>query len=178
MKTIEKYRISLAIFCCVAFIPANAQVDDNSNKEEVEKNTDVFRLDYFSKDKNSFYMVKAMIKDGTIELDEDSEITEVPGKLPYPTGSFRINVLDSQGEVIAAYNIQDPLTVRSCDEDSSVVSPSSRGTVYLPLPKSSDIAKLEFMKEKKIIGILDLSELFRKFIGNEKDGDAKNKNRE
>ena len=159
MRNLQKYiLISLCLFTSIiSFGQQTEQLTEAQKRERVEKQTKPFKIDYFTKDTNVFYVLEASIDKGKIVINDNATIKEVSGKLPYATGDFEIEMINNQGEIIGRHFIENPLIIRSCDEKSSTVTTINKGTVFIPFIKSNLIATLVFKKNKERIGQVDIS---------------------
>lgn len=167
--------ISCLILVCISISIGYAQDTQSNDREKVEKNTSQFSLDYFSKKENSFYVLTAIVIENKIVIDEKTSVTEVPGKMPYEVGNFRVDVLDQQGERIAGYFMQDPMTVRTCEKESGQVTTIQKGTIQIPMPKSRNIAALNISRDKKRIQRLDVRKVMERFLKQQdQPGDNRN----
>lgn len=158
MKTLN--RIFLITACLLLTITVKAQEENNEQKRDrVEKNTKPFSLNYFSQAENSFYVLEANVAGNKIVIDSTATILVVPGKLPYPSGNFKVSVLDKQGKQITEYFMQDPLTARSCEGEKDHLSPLDKGRVSIALPKNNSIGTLVFTRDKERVGTVDIGDL-------------------
>lgn len=155
----------------MAFLPNSAQEDNKEKRATVEKNTAAFAVDYFDKNKHSFYVLSLQVKDGAPILDEEAVIDEVPGKLPYNRGNFKVSMLDQDGRIIGDYHMPDPLLIRSCDEEGNNLKVREEGLIHIPLLKSSAITQIVFTREKEPIASIDVSELFKRFNAQDEEED-------
>lgn len=158
MKTLYKINILLC-FLAINFATI-AQENQEQKRVTVEKNTDTFRMNYFSIDKNSFYVLEINVLDKKIVVDTQTKITTVPGKLPYPSGNLKVTVIDKNGEVIHNRFMQNPLEARSCEEGKDHIRILDNGRIYIPLPKSSNISEIILTKDKETVSRIDISSLF------------------
>ncbi|MGB5237183.1 MAG: hypothetical protein WBM43_09285 [Flavobacteriaceae bacterium] len=159
--------VSILFISTISF----SQDDKSQKRDETEKNTSPFSINHFSKDSNSYYVLKARVSAGKIVIDEEATIKEVGGKLPYPSGNFRVEILDLEGKALADFNMQDPLLVRSCDEGGNHITNIDTGTVYIPMPKSSDIANIRFSRDRETIQEIEVTEVLKRSF--EKNPDEK-----
>ncbi len=157
--------------CLMAFLPNIAQEDQKEKRETVEKNTAAFAVNYFDKSKNSFYVLSLNVKDGVPVLDEEAELTEVAGKLPYNRGNFKVSLLDEDRRIIGDYNMPDPLLIRSCDEAGNNIKLVDKGLIHIPLLKSSAITQIVFTRGKERVATIDVSEMIKRFSGQDEDKD-------
>lgn len=149
--------------CLFLTIAAKAQEENNEQKRErVEKSTKPFNPSYFSLSENSFYVLEAMIVNNQIVIDSTATISVVPGKLPYPSGNFKVAVMDKQGKQITEYFMQDPLNIHSCEGENNHVGSLKNGRVFISLPKNNSIGKLIFSRDKERIGTVDIGDLIVK----------------
>ena len=148
-----------------------SQDDKSQKRDETEKNTSPFSINHFNKDSNSYYVLTAMISAGKIVIDQEASIKEVGGKLPYPSGNFRVQILDLEGKALADYHMQDPLLVRSCDVGGNHITSIDTGTVYIPMPKSSDITKIRFSRDRETLQEIEVAEVLKRSF--EKNQDEK-----
>ncbi|MCB0464655.1 MAG: hypothetical protein KDC78_03115 [Aequorivita sp.] len=156
--------ILFLISACLFFtFSVKAQEEnDEQKRDRVEKNTKPFNMNYFSKAENSFYVLEANVANNKIVIDSTATILVVPGKLPYPSGNFKVSVLDNQGEKLTEYFIQDPLIARSCDGESNNLSPLETGRISIVLPKNNAIATLIFTRDKERVDTVDISDLIER----------------
>ncbi|MCZ4319202.1 hypothetical protein O4H26_09380 [Aequorivita viscosa] len=158
MKT--PYTIFFITACLLLSIAAQAQEENDEQKRAlVEKNTTPFNLNYFSISENSFYVLEAMVVNNKIVIDSSATISVVPGKLPYPSGDFKVSILDKQGNQILEYFMQDPLIARSCEGEKNHTTPLEKGRAYISLPKNNTISTLVFTRDKEQIGTVDIGNL-------------------
>lgn len=167
--------IGLLLTLCFATYACYSQEDKSKKRKETEENTSPFSITHFSKDTNSYYVLSVQVVGGKIVLDEKATIKEVGGKLPYPSGNFRVLVLNSNNEALADYHMQDPLIVRSCDKGENHLMPIDTGSIYIPMPKSSDIAKIQFSRGRETIQEIEVAGLLKRTIENK---DQKNEDEE
>jgi len=157
--------------CLMAFLPNIAQEVQQEKRQTAEKNTAPFAVDYFDKSKNSFYVLSLHVKDGKPILDEETVLDEVPGKLPYNRGNFKVSMLDQDGRIIGDYLMPDPLLIRSCEEEGNNLKVLEEGLIHIPLVKSSAISQIVFTREKESIATLDVSEMIKRFNTQDEDRD-------
>jgi hypothetical protein len=167
MKAMKLIWVIVSLFFMTSL--AYAQEDKSQKREETEKNTSPFSVNHFNKESNSYYVLSANVIAGKIVIDEEATITEVGGKMPYPSGTFRVMILDLNGETLADYHMQDPLIVRSCDEGGNHITSVDKGSVYIPMPKSSNIARIRFSRDRKAIQEIEVAEVLKRSF--EKDQD-------
>lgn len=141
---------------------ALAQQDDSPEKERVEKNTAPFSMDYFS-GKNAFLVLTTSFDKSGIYIDEKSEITEVKGKMPYPSGRLNIKVMNVNGERILDYFMQDPMEVRSCEDKESRVIRIDKGIIHVPLPVSKEISTIVLSRDDKVVQRVDIQKLIENY---------------
>lgn len=167
MKTI--FKISVSVLCLMIFLPIGAQEDNKEKRETVEKNTAPFGVDYFDKSKNSFYVLSLNVQDGELVLDEEAVLNEVPGKLPYARGNFKVSMLDQDGRIIGEHHMPDPLLIRSCDKEGNNFKQLDKGLIQIPLVKSTEITQIVFTRGKERVATIDLSEMIKRFNSQEED---------
>ena len=98
--------IYMLIAClCIGTAAIAQEENDEQKRNQVEKNTKPFNMQYFTAPKNSFYVLEANIIENKIVIDSTARLTVAPGKLPYPSGNFMVSVLDKQGKQITEYLI-------------------------------------------------------------------------
>ncbi|CAM3514965.1 hypothetical protein [Aequorivita lipolytica] len=158
MKTLNK--VLFIVACLLLTITANAQEEnDEQKRDRVEKSTKPFNPSYFSLSENSFYVLEAMVVDNKIVIDSSATIALVPGKMPYPSGNFKVSIMDKQGKQISEYFMQDPLIARSCEGENNNLTPLEKGRVYISLPKNNNIGTLIFSRGKERVGTVDVGDL-------------------
>ena len=158
MKTLNK--LFLITACLLLTMTVKAQEEnDEQKRDRVEKSTKPFNMNYFSLSENSFYVLEARVADNKIVIDSTATIKVVPGKLPYPSGNFKVSVLDKQGKQITEYLMQDPLIARSCEGENNNLGTLDVGRVYIALPKNNSIGTLVFTRDKEQVGTVDIGDL-------------------
>ena len=162
------------LFICLCLLVNQivlAQQKSQEDRERAEKNTAPFTMDYFNTNKNSYYVLTTSFEKNRLIIDEKTRIVEVSGKFPYQSGQLNIRVMDRQGELISSYFMQDPMIVRSCDDEESEVIQLEKGIMQIPLPRSSDIAILEFVKDEKSLGRTDIRQVVEEFLKDRQNED-------
>ena len=157
MKTINKINILLFLVSITFF--SNAQETNEQKRVNAEKHTAPFKIDYFSINKQSFYVLETQVINNKIVSDSLTKIIEVAGKLPYSSGNFKVSILDENGEILQTLSMADPLEIRSCEEGKNHIRQIGKGKIYIPLPKSSKITRLVFTKDKDTVGKIDIATL-------------------
>lgn len=158
MKTLNKLFFLTA--CLLLTMTVKAQEEnDEQKRDRVEKSTKPFNMNYFSTTENSFYVLEANVVDNKIVIDSTATILVVPGKLPYPSGDFKITVLDKQGNQITEYFMQDPLIARSCEGENDHLSPIDKGRISIAIPKNNAIGTLVFTRNKERVGTVEIGDL-------------------
>ncbi len=159
MKTI-KY-IIFAVLCTTSVASGWSQDDKETKRVETEKNTKPFGLNYFTSAENRFYVLEVAVIDKQVVIDTTATIQEVPGKLPYPSGSFNVSVIGPNNEVIVDYNMLDPLLQRSCEEGNGNLGYMDNGRISISIPKIKDITRLILRRDKEEISNLDIADLIK-----------------
>ncbi len=157
-------KILIICLCLLAGQHVTAQQKSQEDRKKAEKNTAPFSPDYFNIKKNSYYVLTTSFADNKLIIDDRTKIVEVGGKFPYQSGQLNVRVMNREGKVITSYFMQDPMVIRSCDNEKSEVTRLEKGTVQIPLPRSSDIAMVELVKNKKSLGRVDIREVFENFL--------------
>lgn len=162
MENIKFY--VLAILCVISISFGYAQTQQSNEIDKVEKNTSPFSLNYFSNKESSLYVLTARVQDKKIVIDEKATIVEVPGKLPYNVGNFKVNVLDRQGELLSSFTMQDPMLVRSCEKETGEVSLMEKGQIQIPIPKAKNIAQIDIFRDEKRVQRLDIKKVMDSYL--------------
>jgi len=161
------YKNIFLTICIVLSLSVQAQEKekDNSNqdRDRAEKSTAPFSLNYFNKPGNSYLVLTLQVKEGKLVADERTKVQEVKGKMPYPTGNLSVRVLDAQGELLDQYQMQDPLVVRSCEDEKSETKPVTNGTVQIMLPPSGNIATIELLRDKQTVQRISVKALIDEY---------------
>lgn len=162
MKTI--YKSLVITICLLTAFSGNAQTKENDlqKRQRVEKNTPAFSLDFFSSDKNTFYVLEVSVKDNEIVFDETAKIQEVAGKPSFSVGDMRVTLLDKQGKQITEYYIQDPLDIYSCDGEDDNVSSLKNGRIFINIPKRDNIGQIILSKDNRKYGTFNLEKMIKR----------------
>jgi len=162
MENIKIY--VLTMLCVISISFGHAQTQQPNEIDKVEKNTAPFSLNYFSNKENGLYVLTVRVENTKILIDEKATIEEVPGKLPYNVGNFKVNVLDRQGELLSSFTMQDPMLVRSCEKETGEVSLMEKGQIQIPLPKSKNIAAIDIFRDEKRVQRLNIEKVMDTYL--------------
>lgn len=119
--------------------------DNNVNQTKVRSNTKKFDPSYFSKPENRHYVLEIRID--SLGKVNPVRVTAVAGKMPYKSksgGPVKLTLKGSNNEVIDSYYLEDPTSVRVCEDRSGVMPGKAGLSAFIPLPRNSKIAKIEF----------------------------------
>lgn len=173
MKSLYQY--FFFILCLALSIAGQAQEEtkDNSkqDRDRAEKNTAPFSLDYFNKPGNSHLVLTLQVKEGKLVADEQARVQKVQGKMPYPTGNLSVKILDKQGELIDQYQMQDPLIVRSCEDEKSETKSLQNGSIQLMLPSSANVATVVLERNKQRVQQVDVKAVMERYRRGSKNPD-------
>mgnify|MGYP003648831961 CR=1 FL=1 len=171
MKTYINIYIIMGLLFMATTVKAQEESDEQK-RDRVEKTTKPFNLNYFTASENSFYVLEANIIENKIVIDSTARLTVAPGKLPYPSGNFKVSVLDKQGKQIVEYLMQDPLLARSCEGENNHIDRVEKARVFIALPKNNSIATLVFSRGKEELGKVDIENLI---IRTQREGNTNQK---
>ncbi|WP_417590542.1 hypothetical protein [Owenweeksia hongkongensis] len=162
MKTL--YKLNLMVLFVLICATAFAQETPDQQRDKVEKNTAPYSTDYFTRSGNSYYVMTLSVEKGKMVVDQNSKLEEVKGKFPYQRGNLNVQVMDTKGERLANFFMPDPLVVRSCEGEGSETTPIQKGSIQIPLPKASNIGKIELVRGKQTVDRVDVSAVVEEFI--------------
>lgn len=153
--------------CTTLTISTSAQEQKNDSskqdRDRAEKNTAPFSMDYFNKPGNSYLVMTLQVDDGKLVVNENTRVQEVKGKMPYPSGNLNVKLIDQKGEVVNQYQMQDPLILRSCEDEKSELKPIQKGNVQIMLPRNGNVASIELSRGKETIQRVNVKDVIERY---------------
>ena len=154
-------QIFLILLCIGLSTNGWSQEDKEVKRTQTEKNTKPFELNYFTSNENRFYVLEVAVINKAVVIDSTAIVREVPGKLPYPTGNFNVSVVNENNEVIADYQMPDPVLQRSCEDGKNNLAYLENGRILIALPKNNTIDRVILRRDKEEVSNLDIGALIR-----------------
>ncbi len=126
--------------------PVFAQEATESTKkasEKAQKNTAMFKTDYFLETKGKHLAVFFNVEDGRMFLDT-TRIEVRTWNLPYNpnSGNFKVEYFDGNNKLIGKYLITDPLMVWTSEAKNNETHRMKKGAISILIPNKRAISKL------------------------------------
>ncbi len=118
--------------------------DIYTQRDKVERRSGSFSPSYFTNPDNRHYQIRLEVTGQGLRA---AEVQRAAGKIPHlekENGEVQVTVRDASGRSLLDYYVDNPLVVRSCEEDWQGGALPVGTSFYLPLPNNSNAATLEF----------------------------------
>ncbi len=122
----------------------------------IEKEKGQFNPAFQDMSQSSHFAVKINYNNGVFELAPGPASVRA-GRMPYARdgGDFMVQYNDANNKILGSYSIQDPTTVRSCDEGGKpFIKTIPHGSFDLLLPSNRSISIVEFSAGGKAVSKL------------------------
>lgn len=153
MKQSNMYNLFLAVTLLMYCGSCKTRAKEATNKKVEDANTIIekqkgeFNPAFQSQLKSSHLGVKVTFTQDSFKL-ANNPVSIRPGRLPYSSdggGDFKVSYKDANNKVLGTYYIQNPTTIRSCEEGQKpTIKKIENGSFDLLLPPDRLITFVEF----------------------------------